>query len=72
MLLHIPQFYKQVGVKKGGSIKLFREYFHPQCTVIGVDVDKGCPQFPNDAHIKIVLASSTDSVTMRRAFNVIS
>jgi hypothetical protein len=57
-------------VKKGGSIKLLREYFHQQCNIIGVDVDKGCPQFPNDAHIKVVLASSLDPTAMRRAFKV--
>ena len=60
----------QVGVKKGGSIKLLREYFHQKCTIIGVDVDKGCPQFPYDGHIKTVLASSTDSDSMRKAFKV--
>ena len=60
----------QVGVKKGGSIKLLREYFHQKCTIIGVDVDKACPQFPYDAHIKIVLASSTDSTSMQKAFKV--
>ena len=61
----------QVGVKKGGSIKLLREYFHQKCTIIGVDVDKACPQFPYDAHIKIVLASSTDSAIMQKAFKVV-
>ncbi len=60
----------QVGVKKGGSIKLLREYFHQKCTIIGVDVDKGCPQFPHDAHIKTVLASSLDSDSMQKAFKV--
>ncbi len=62
----------QVGVKKGGSIKLLREYFHHKCTIIGVDVDKACPQFPHDAHIKIVLASSTDSAIMQKAFKVVA
>ena len=57
-------------MKKGGSIKLLREYFHQQCNIIGVDVDKGCPQFPNDAHIKVVLASSLDPTAMRKAFKV--
>jgi hypothetical protein len=63
--------YQQVGVKKGGSIKLFREYFHQQCNIIGVDVDKACPQFPHDAHIKIILASSTDAKAMQNAFKVV-
>lgn len=60
----------QVGVKKGGSIKMLREYFDHKCTIIGVDVDKGCPQFPYDAHIKTVLASSLDADSMRKAFKV--
>jgi hypothetical protein len=51
---------------------MLREYFHQQCNIIGVDVDKACPQFPNDAHIKIILASSTDSTAMQRAFKVAS
>jgi hypothetical protein len=51
---------------------MLREYFHQECNIIGVDVDKACPQFPNDAHIKIILASSTDSTAMQRAFKVAS
>ena len=50
----------EVGVKKGGSIKLWREFFNAGATIVGVDVDKAVPTFPRDAHIKTVLADSTN------------
>jgi len=32
----------EIGVFRGGSLRMWKEYFHPDSTIVGVDVDKSC------------------------------
>ncbi|MEO1563375.1 MAG: class I SAM-dependent methyltransferase [Pseudomonadota bacterium] len=32
----------EIGVSKGGSLKLWREYFGPDATIFGIDIDPAC------------------------------
>jgi hypothetical protein len=57
----------EVGVKKGGSIKLWREYFSADAMIYGIDIDKAVPTFPLDAHVKIITTSSNSKPAMERA-----
>ena len=50
----------EVGVRKGGSLKLWRELFSPATFIYGIDISTQVPQFPHDAHIKVVFGSTTD------------
>mgnify|MGYP001597644983 FL=1 len=50
----------EVGVKQGGSIKLWREYLSLDSVVFGLDINPGVPMFLNDPNIKILHTNSND------------
>jgi len=54
----------EVGVKKGGSIKLWRELFTPRSRIYGVDIDPAVPTFVQDPNIKVLIMDSTDRELM--------
>lgn len=35
----------EIGVYRGGSLKLWREYFGPQATIVGIDIDPSCSKY---------------------------
>ncbi|GAP36440.1 class I SAM-dependent methyltransferase [Piscinibacter sakaiensis] len=37
-----PITFLEIGVQNGGSTRMWREYFGPQATIIGVDIDPAC------------------------------
>jgi cephalosporin hydroxylase len=44
----------EIGVFKGGSLPLWRRFFGPMATVIGIDIDPDCAQYEEDGvHIRI-------------------
>ena len=32
----------EIGVFRGGSLRMWKQYFHPDSTIVGVDIDKSC------------------------------
>eukprot|EP01084_Bolivina_argentea_P102379 183418_1 len=58
----------EIGVKKGGSLKLWRELFSSSSYVYGIDVDPGIPTFVKDAHIKTVVINSGDEIEVDKTF----
>lgn len=32
----------EIGVFRGGSLRMWKEYFHPDSTIVGIDIDKTC------------------------------
>ena len=32
----------EIGVFRGGSLRMWKEYFHPDSIIVGIDVDKSC------------------------------
>jgi hypothetical protein len=32
----------EIGVFRGGSLRMWKDYFHPDSTIVGIDVDKSC------------------------------
>lgn len=32
----------EIGVFRGGSLRMWKEYFHPDSTIVGVDIDESC------------------------------
>ena len=32
----------EIGVYRGGSLRMWKDYFHPDSTIVGIDVDKSC------------------------------
>ena len=44
----------EIGVYKGGSLHLWREYFGPKATIYGIDIDPGCAAFDGiDGQVRI-------------------
>ncbi|CUH75965.1 Demethylmacrocin O-methyltransferase [Tritonibacter multivorans] len=39
----------EIGVSKGGSLQIWREYFGPDATIMGIDIDPDCAQFDGQA-----------------------
>jgi Methyltransferase domain len=49
-----PLFFLEIGVFKGGSLEIWREYFGQQAVIVGVDIDPECANVvdaPN--HVRI-------------------
>ena len=57
----------EVGVKKGGSLVLWRELFAESAFVYGIEVNPDAPRFPHDAHIKVLILDSRDQARVRGA-----
>lgn len=49
----------EIGVDKGGSLKLWKRYFGPYAKVVGIDINKYCKQFEED-QIVIEIGSQND------------
>lgn len=32
----------EIGVFRGGSLRMWKKYFHPDSTIVGIDIDKSC------------------------------
>lgn len=32
----------EIGVYRGGSLRMWKEFFHPESTIVGIDIDKSC------------------------------
>lgn len=46
----------EIGVQRGGSLKMWKDYFGENATVIGVDIDASCKQHEdtnNNIHVRI-------------------
>jgi hypothetical protein len=57
----------EVGVKKGGSLVLWRELFDERSFIYGMDVNPDVPLFTRDGHVKVLVLDSTDAVQVGRA-----
>ncbi|MCP9275301.1 class I SAM-dependent methyltransferase [Mycolicibacterium sp. CAU 1645] len=40
----------ELGVFRGGSLRMWREYLHPQSVIVGIDIDPNCKQFEDPEH----------------------
>jgi len=39
---HRPIRMLEIGVFRGGSLRMWKEYFHPDSIIVGIDIDKSC------------------------------
>eukprot|EP00943_MAST-04B_sp_MAST-4B-sp1_P008217 g8217.t1 len=61
----------EVGVRKGGSLKLWRELFSFDSQIWGIDINDYVPQFPKDANIKVLIGSSTAPDEAKRLYKTL-
>ena len=50
----------EIGIFKGGSLKMWKEYFGPNTKIYGIDIDPECKKF-EDEQIKIFIGDQTDT-----------
>lgn len=49
----------EIGVFKGGSLQMWKDYFGPKCRVIGIDIDPSCKEL-EEPQIEIMIGSQDD------------
>ena len=54
----------EIGVFDGGSLPMWREYFGPRATIVGVDINPGCVQFAEPG-IDVVIGDQADRSFLR-------
>lgn len=54
----------EIGVKGGGSLLMWREYFGSGCTIIGLDIDPDCAKHASEG-IEVFIGSQSDSQTLQ-------
>jgi len=62
----------EFGVKIGGSLMLWRELFHQQANIYGVDIDADVPMFEKDPRIKVLAGVSSMDLDVSLRFSGIS
>ena len=52
----------EIGVLNGGSLQMWKEYFHPDSTLVGIDIDPRCKQHEDgDSDINVRIGDQSDS-----------
>jgi hypothetical protein len=54
----------EFGVSQGGSLQMWREYFGPQATIYGIDINPNCKQFEGNG-VHIVIGDQEDRAFLR-------
>ncbi len=49
----------EIGVYKGGSLELWRDYFGSKCKVYGIDINPACKEYESE-QIEVLIGSSED------------
>jgi hypothetical protein len=49
----------EIGVQNGGSLRMWRDYFHKDSTIVGIDIDPECKQHENES-VNIHIGSQND------------
>lgn len=51
----------EIGVFRGGSLRMWKDYFHPDSTIVGVDIDKTCKDHEiADRNVYVRIGSQAD------------
>jgi len=54
----------EIGVYRGGSLRMWRDYFGPGCRIAGIDIDPACAAFA-DQNISIFIGDQADPKFLR-------
>jgi hypothetical protein len=51
----------EIGVFRGGSLRMWKQYFHPESIIVGVDIDKSCQAHERaDENVHVRIGSQAD------------
>lgn len=51
----------EIGVYRGGSLRMWKDYFHPDSTIVGIDIDKTCKDHEiADRNVFVRIGSQAD------------
>jgi hypothetical protein len=59
-----PLHFLEIGVYKGGSLELWREYFGPDAAIFGIDIDPNCAMTDRD-DVQVRIGSQADPEFLR-------
>jgi hypothetical protein len=54
----------EFGVSQGGSLQMWRDYFGPQATIWGVDINPNCKRF-EESNTKVIIGDQEDRSFLR-------
>ena len=58
-----PIKFLEIGVFRGGSLPMWREYFHKDSIIVGIDIDPKCKQYENpEQNCFVEIGDQSDSV----------
>ncbi len=63
-----PLRFLEIGVYRGGSLRMWREYFGPQATIFGIDIDPVCAAY-NGRHGQVRIGSQADPEFLARVID---
>lgn len=49
----------EIGVSQGGSLDMWKQYFGPRASIVGVDIDPNCRRF-QDGQVEIIIGDQGD------------
>jgi hypothetical protein len=58
----------EIGIYSGGSLRMWKEYFGPRCTVYGVDIEPACKVYQDDG-IEVLIGDQSDRLFWHHARN---
>ena len=51
----------EIGVFRGGSLRMWKQYFHPDSLIVGIDIDRNCQQYEiADQQVYVRIGSQAD------------
>lgn len=60
----------EIGVYKGASVKMWKEYFHKETVIVGVDINANCSQFEDsESNLFIRIGSQDDNEFMKNVID---
>lgn len=55
-----PILILEIGVLNGGSLQMWKKYFHPDSVIVGIDIDANCKQHEEDG-VYVRIGDQSDS-----------
>jgi hypothetical protein len=49
----------EIGIYSGGSLGMWRDYFGPQCTIYGIDIEESCKVYESN-NVKVFIGDQAD------------